>query len=90
MKNRGSCLLGHFLAGCRSQAQFAREIGVTAEAVNHLLHGRRRPSLDLAFRIAEASAGQVPVSAWRKQHGEQNDGRDGTDQDSTEETSLSS
>lgn len=65
MTREGRDLLVEFLEGWYSQREFAIELGVTPEMVNHILRGRRRPSLDLAFRIAELSDGYVPVSAWR-------------------------
>lgn len=47
-----------------TQAQFAERIEVRQSTVSKLCTGEKRPSWDLAARIARATDGKVPVSVW--------------------------
>lgn len=59
--------LAEFLAETgEPQSNFAERIGATRQAVNQLLTGKSRPSLDVAIKIAEATRGRVPVEMWKK------------------------
>ena len=44
----------------------ARKLGVSPAQVSEWMHGKRRPGIDNAYAIEEATEGEVPVSAWRK------------------------
>lgn len=55
--------LATYLAGKRN-AEFARRLGISDAFLSQLLSGKRRPSLDLAFKIERATAGLVPASVW--------------------------
>lgn len=48
-----------------SQAQFARQIGVTQGFVNHCEAGRKRPSAETAVRIEHATHGSLTRAALR-------------------------
>jgi len=58
--NRGAQLL-HKKAG-DNRRQFAKSIGISSEMLNHLVHCRRRPGLELA-NLLERCAG-IPTKAW--------------------------
>lgn len=47
------------------QSALADALGINRGYMSELASGRKRPSLDLAFRIAEVTEGAVPVSAWQ-------------------------
>ncbi|WP_299558675.1 helix-turn-helix transcriptional regulator [uncultured Sulfitobacter sp.] len=47
-----------------NQAEWAKRIDVSASYLSDLLRGKKRPSLDLAFRIERATCGAVPASSW--------------------------
>lgn len=47
-----------------TDAEFAKTLGVAQSTVLRLKRGDRQPSLDLAQRIAEATAGEVQPSAF--------------------------
>lgn len=49
------------------QKDFAATAGLTPTFINHLLWGRKRPSVDTAVAIEKASSGSIPVSAWTEQ-----------------------
>lgn len=51
------------LAGTR-QAALAAAIGVSRGYMSQLVGGSKQPSLSLAFKIAQATGGAVPVTAW--------------------------
>lgn len=48
-----------------TQAQFAELVGCTPAMICRLLNGSKRPSLQLAIRIEEATRGRVPPRAWK-------------------------
>lgn len=57
--------LKSYLASTRiKQVDFAAKVGIAPSTLSDLLSGRRTPSLATAGRIAAASRGKVPVSAW--------------------------
>lgn len=57
-------LLGDYLRARRiPEAAFGRLIGVSQAAINRYATGRRRPRRDIAIKIEEATAGEVP--AWK-------------------------
>ena len=47
-----------------TQAQFAERIKARQSTVSKLCTGEKRPSWDMAARIARATDGKVPVSVW--------------------------
>jgi len=55
----------HIRASGKTQAAWAAQIGISRGHLNDILHGNRRPSLDLALKIEIATGGAVPVQAWR-------------------------
>lgn len=57
--------LKSYLAAARiKQTDFAAKVGISPSFLSDILHGNRTPSLATAGRIAEATRGKVPVSAW--------------------------
>jgi transcriptional regulator with XRE-family HTH domain len=49
-----------------SSGDVAEALGVTRSYVGMLARGQSTPSLALAFKIEDWSAGAVPVAAWRE------------------------
>lgn len=47
-----------------TQTAWAARLGVSKSYLSDLLGGKRRPSLDLAFRIERATGGAVPAAVW--------------------------
>jgi len=45
--------------------RIALDVGVSEPYICDLRYGRRRPSRDVAARIAQATGGKVPESAWQ-------------------------
>lgn len=67
MRTRGCRLLKrHIKDGWVSKKAFADASHISPTMLSHILSGRRRPTLDAAFTIAEASNGVVPASMWRE------------------------
>ncbi len=54
--------------------EFAERIQVNPSTVSLLARGKRKPSLELALKIEEATRGKVKASVWRKK-GNGKDGR---------------
>lgn len=48
---------------------FAARAGVPGPQVSLWLSGHRRPGLENAFRIQDATGGAVPASSWRERAG---------------------
>ncbi|WP_411838689.1 helix-turn-helix transcriptional regulator [Paracoccus sp. ME4] len=48
-----------------TQRSFADVVGLSRSHLNEIISGRKRPSLDVAFAIARATSGAVPVDAWQ-------------------------
>jgi hypothetical protein len=48
-----------------SYAEFARVVGADRARIQRCAKGERRPGLDLALAIEEATQGAVPASYWR-------------------------
>jgi transcriptional regulator with XRE-family HTH domain len=48
-----------------SQAKAGELLGVRSGTVCRWVTGQRRPTVDMAFRIEEATGGAVPASSWR-------------------------
>jgi DNA-binding transcriptional regulator YdaS (Cro superfamily) len=46
------------------QGSFAVRLGVSGPFLSQIISGHRRPSLDLAVRIARLTGGAVPVESW--------------------------
>jgi len=57
-------LATHLKAAGIKRNEFARSVGISAPYLTQILAGRKRPSLDLAFRIEKATDGIVPASCW--------------------------
>lgn len=75
MKSKGCRLLaGHIQRGWATHKAFAEASGISPTMLSHILSGRRRPTLDAAFAIEEASGGVVPAPVWRET--ERKDGAD--------------
>lgn len=47
-----------------TDAEFAKRIQCSREYVSMLRKGARRPSLEIADRIARATVGNVPLTSW--------------------------
>ena len=45
---------------------FAERIGASPSTVSLLINGQRKPSLEMAQRIQEATKGKVKMTEWRK------------------------
>lgn len=48
----------------QSKAAVAEQLGVSRPYLYGLLDGTRQPSLEVAQRIARATDGAVPITAW--------------------------
>lgn len=46
------------------QADWAKRFGVSSSYLSDLLNGKKRPSLDLAFKIERETSGRVLASSW--------------------------
>ena len=55
--------LNDYLMG-RTARDLARDVGVSEAQMSDLRHGKRTPSLSLARRIKQATAGAVDYDAW--------------------------
>lgn len=44
--------------------EWAKEFGISRPYLHALLNGQRHPSIDVAKRIAAATDGKIPVTAW--------------------------
>lgn len=59
-------MLKEYLTNSRqTQSSFAEHIGITRAYLSEIIAGKKVPSLAVAFAIASATDGQVPVEAWR-------------------------
>jgi transcriptional regulator with XRE-family HTH domain len=47
-----------------TRSTWAERLGVSRSYLSDVLNGNRRPSLDLAVRIARLTGGAVPVESW--------------------------
>lgn len=47
-----------------TQAQFAKQVGLTQPAISKYLRGKLVPSMSAAIKISHATGGKVPVTAW--------------------------
>ena len=45
-------------------ADLAKAVGVSDAFISDLRHGKRTPSLQVAFAIERETGGDVPVKAW--------------------------
>lgn len=57
-------LRGYLREQTETQTAFATRAGVTGPQLSLFLSGHRTPALATALRIAQASAGAVPVESW--------------------------
>lgn len=74
MRTRGRTLLTQHLERCDfPKKAFAEASGVTPAGLSHLIAGKRRPSLQLAYHIERASDGEVPVLSWMQEEPEQDE-----------------
>lgn len=48
----------------KTRAQWAECFGISRPYLYSLMDGTRQPSIDVAQRIARATGGKVPVTAW--------------------------
>jgi DNA-binding transcriptional regulator YdaS (Cro superfamily) len=66
----GSALLLAFLDKREeSQTDFAKRAGVSAQALNDWVKGRRGPDITSAVAIKNATDGAVPVESWARTDG---------------------
>lgn len=49
-----------------SQRAFAELIGCSPSYLSEIMSGRKRPGMDLAFKIHRATGGKVTVESWMK------------------------
>lgn len=49
----------------QTQSSFAEKLGIARAYLSEIVAGKKVPSLALAFAIAEATGGAVPVESWR-------------------------
>ena len=47
-----------------TQSSFANRAGLDRHTLNHIVKGRRQPTLAQAFGIEKATGGVVPASVW--------------------------
>lgn len=47
-----------------NRAAWADRLGISRPYLSDLLNGNKTPSLQLAFKIEQATGGKVPASAW--------------------------
>lgn len=48
----------------KTKTQWAERFGISRPYLYSLMDGTRQPSIDVAQRIAKATGGKVPVTAW--------------------------
>ena len=64
-KTHGSQLMLVWLREARmDQTEFAAKHAIHLGHFNHILHGRRGLSLDVAVKIEKATKGKVPPRSW--------------------------
>lgn len=58
--------LSHHIAARpgRTLSEWAEALGISRPYLHGLMAGTRQPSLTTAQRIATATAGEVPITAW--------------------------
>ena len=49
-----------------TQHEWSRRLGVSKGHLSQLVSGSKKPSLDLALRIAAMTDGAVPVESWAR------------------------
>jgi transcriptional regulator with XRE-family HTH domain len=54
----------HLQSISETQRAFACRLGISGAFLSQIMAGNRRPSLDLAIRIARLTGGAVPVESW--------------------------
>lgn len=65
INNEGCAALEQYLEDNEvEQKNFASTIERDPAFLNHLIHGRKRPSLGTAFRIEVATGGEVTARSW--------------------------
>ena len=58
-------MFGNFITQSgQTRAMWAERLGVSRSYLSDVVNGNRRPSLDLAVRIARLTGGAVPVESW--------------------------
>lgn len=67
MRTRGCRLLQKYIEkkGTTHRA-FAAASGISPTMLSHILYGRRRPTLDTAFQIQQATRNAVLAKTWRE------------------------
>ena len=50
-----------------SRADFARQLGVTGQAVSRWVMGQSIPSPETQLTVSEITAGQVPLESWAQE-----------------------
>ena len=62
---KGSVAFGKFLTNNEiEQKDIAARLGIDASLINHLLKGRKAPSIYTARDIEDATRGEVPARLW--------------------------
>ena len=61
---KGVRLLDRFLRKVGDVRAWAKKHGLHESTLSRLRHGERKPSMEMAARIAKATRGKVPGAAW--------------------------
>ena len=57
----------HLAASGKRRSEWAQELRISEAFLSQIVNGKKRPSLDLAFRIERATDGAVPAGSWIEQ-----------------------
>ena len=60
----GRKLLAEFCDDGTTQSHLARQAGVHRQTIQQLLVGDSSPSIEVAFKLQEATCGKVPAESW--------------------------
>lgn len=50
-----------------AKGDLAKRAGITAAYLSDILAGRKRPQIDITWRIEKATDGAVPMQAWARE-----------------------
>lgn len=62
-------LVQHISSLGLTRGQFAKRIGISSAYLSQIISRARKPSLEIAVRIARETRGEVPVEMWIDHHG---------------------
>jgi len=57
-------LVAYLEEWAETQSSFAERAGLDRHTLNHIVKGRRQPTLAQAFGIEKATGGVVPAAVW--------------------------